>query len=603
MRRLIQGGVLAAFVGIILAAGPLPDVPRPGLAPGVGEAWPLAFADAFLRMDPAVFAATVTAARDMVWALWPAGALLLLTVLTGRVFCGWLCPLGTCVDLVDSTLAPRRSIIHDRPFTRLRWGKHFVLLFLMTAAALGVSLVFLAAPIPLATRFVALLAEPLAQAAAAMGLEALRPFAESLELRALTTLHTEQLRFSTVWFLAAMAGVVFLPALLTPRLWCRGVCPAGALFALTSWRPWRRRRVSTACIHCGACQRRCPTAAIPDDPLQTRHTECIVCETCVRICPVEAIRFQTRPPQKAPPPGDPATVDPERPRLKPIPTKTPSRRSFMAAAGVGATAALLARTEAASPLTAAGVGAPPSRHLLRPPGAPPEPEFLARCIRCGACMAVCPTNTLQPIWFRGGVAGVFSPVVSPVIGACEPSCNACGFACPTGALRALVLSEKHAAKLGSARVLRYKCLAWEEQRQCLVCDEVCPYDAITLEPVPGNPVRVPFVDERRCVGCGFCEHHCPVRAQRAIIVEPGGAIRLSEGSYTDEAKARRLDLQLAKHRRYEPDADGYSVETTTGDSPLPPGFSEPAIGADSSEPTSTAPPPTALPPGFSEPSD
>lgn len=577
--------------------------------------------DIYLRMDPVVLAGTFLSGRVLLHALWPAVVFLALTVLAGRLFCGWICPLGTCVDLADRGLSKRRAAPLKRS-TRagLRRGKFHVLALILGAGALGVSLVFLAAPIPLVTRFFGLLLLPVAEAAAWLGLDTLRPLAASLDWDTLYYLDISYSRFGTQLFLLAMAGVVFLPGLLAPRFWCRYLCPAGAVFSLFSKKTAIRRRVSDDCIECGLCQKRCPMNAIPSDPHQTRNDECIACETCERICPAAAISFpfagkkaattDTIPPQPEKQPGRarrPIAAEPVMPR-----------RTFLYTGAAGMGAALLAYADIASPLVPEGKGAPEERHTLRPPGALPEPDFLARCVRCGECMAACPTNTIQPVWFAAGLAGMFSPVLEPTRGPCETTCNLCGHVCPTAALRPLPLAEKQHAKLGTARILRHKCLAWEEQRQCVVCDEVCPYDAILLERVADNPVAVPFVNEQRCAGCGFCEHHCPVRAERAIIVQPAGAVRLASGSYKDENAALGLDIDLNRPTgefRQTPQ-DGYSGSSQSSPSAagddMPPGFSDPGASATPRSATpyrgpkrteSSKRPDTDgnLPPGFSEP--
>ena len=131
--------------------------------------------------------------------------------------------------------------------------------------------------------------------------------------------------------------------------------------------------------------------------------------------------------------------------------------------------------------------------LIRPPGALPEAEFLANCIRCGECMKACPTNTLQPIWFKAGLEGIFTPVMLPRLAACAVNCNVCGKVCPTGAIRDLPLIEKNHAKTGTAWINRQNCLVWERDKKCLVCDEVCPYGAVSFQPVPDRNNAAPFV--------------------------------------------------------------------------------------------------------------
>jgi MinD superfamily P-loop ATPase len=129
--------------------------------------------------------------------------------------------------------------------------------------------------------------------------------------------------------------------------------------------------------------------------------------------------------------------------------------------------------------------------------------------------------------------------------------------------------------VGTAQILRHKCLAWELDRKCLVCDEVCPYDAIVLERVTGIKVPVPFVIENRCSGCGYCEHHCPVEAMPAIVVEPMEALRLAEGSYRQKGRSIGLTLELRrKSPRIENDQPPVPLNGGDTGSGLPPGFSE-----------------------------
>jgi len=100
------------------------------------------------------------------------------------------------------------------------------------------------------------------------------------------------------------------------------------------------------------------------------------------------------------------------------------------------------------------------------------------------------------------------------------------------------MEERTHAKIGTAILRRERCLAWEQDKSCLVCDEICPYDAIEFRGVEGK--RRPFVTESRCNGCGYCEHKCPVEGESAIVVTRLGELRLSTGSYISEARQRGL---------------------------------------------------------------
>jgi MauM/NapG family ferredoxin protein len=164
--------------------------------------------------------------------------------------------------------------------------------------------------------------------------------------------------------------------------------------------------------------------------------------------------------------------------------------------------------------------------LIRPPGAR-KPEFLSQCIRCGICLKVCPTSGLQPSLDQAGWAGLWTPVLAPRLGHCDYSCNACGQACPTGAIPPLTLEDKRRAVIGYAYIDRNRCIPWTDARDCIVCEEMCPLPekAILLEEVEvrapdGTPaqVRRPHVLGDRCIGCGICENRCPLNGEAAIRI-------------------------------------------------------------------------------------
>ena len=142
------------------------------------------------------------------------------------------------------------------------------------------------------------------------------------------------------------------------------------------------------------------------------------------------------------------------PRLKPA--FSPGRRGFLLAGLAGAGTAVVGLTGLNSPYGKPGPGlvAPPG--LLRPPGSRPELDFLARCVRCGECSAACPTNTLQPIWLTAGWPALFSPVLTPRRGPCDPHCWRCGEVCPTQAIRFVSPRERIWAKTGTAMIFKAK---------------------------------------------------------------------------------------------------------------------------------------------------
>ncbi|MCP4668166.1 MAG: 4Fe-4S dicluster domain-containing protein, partial [Deltaproteobacteria bacterium] len=315
----------------------------------------------------------------------------------------------------------------------------------------------------------------------------------------------------------------------SPRFWCRYLCPSGALLALVSRSPMVRRRVSDQCTQCGKCVGACPMSAIlKEEPEKTSHSECIVCRTCEQVCPEKAVSFGR----------------PDQPNRIPSHTFSPERRQVVSTGLIGMGTAVMTLTGLNSLHGKSGEGQVRTPGLIRPPGSVPEMEFLSRCVRCGECMAACPTNTLQPIWLRAGFPALFSPAVTPRRGFCDPRCNQCGNACPTDAIRFIGLADRIWAKTGTARIIRQKCLAWEFQKSCMVCDEVCPYDAVEFIKEKDIKVPVPHVLENKCAGCGYCEHFCPVQNQAAIVITPMNALRMIRGRYEVEARLKGFEFRL-----------------------------------------------------------
>jgi MauM/NapG family ferredoxin protein len=183
----------------------------------------------------------------------------------------------------------------------------------------------------------------------------------------------------------------------------------------------------------------------------------------------------------------------------------------------------------------------PSSAVIRPPGSLPEESFLARCIKCAACMRICPTNVLQPALLEAGIEGLWTPILVNQLGWCEHNCVLCGQACPTGAIRRISVQEKvgekpfdKPIKLGTAFYDHGRCLPWSMQTQCIVCEEMCPtspkaiwYRKVEVSGRDGAPrkLKQPYVDPRLCIGCGICENKCPVEDLAAIRVSSVGETR------------------------------------------------------------------------------
>ncbi|MBU2262169.1 MAG: 4Fe-4S binding protein, partial [Proteobacteria bacterium] len=449
-------------------------------------------ADIYLRIDPLLGINAVLAAREIIprvlWALVLVGA----TLVVGRFFCAYVCPLGAAIDGLDYLFFRKIGRPGMKQDSSLRRWKYLLLILIVAAALTGVSLVYFLDPIALLTRFTTFVLYPLAVALLNLLLDLLRPLFQGLGWAALSHLHYPQPVYYMTAVTLAIFGAIIGLSRLAPRFWCRALCPLGALISLISPLGVFKRRVSEACNRCMACRKGCPMGAVEEDPLKTRLPECIQCKECARICPEKAISF----PASSAGMGEYSAVD-------------VSRRGFFTSLAGGLTFGFLSIQTPFTLLQG-------RKELIRPPGAIPETEFLRTCIRCGECMKSCVTNTLQPCLWESGMTGLWTPKLEMRMAACEPNCNVCGKVCPTQAIRSLPLEEKTYAKIGTAVLRKETCLVWAQNKMCLICDEICPYNAIVFRPIEGY-LR-PVVIASRCNGCGYCEQRCPVKGASAIVV-------------------------------------------------------------------------------------
>lgn len=141
---------------------------------------------------------------------------------------------------------------------------------------------------------------------------------------------------------------------------------------------------------------------------------------------------------------------------------------------------------------------------VRPPGALPEDQFLARCIQCGRCGASCPYQSIRSAGFRSGLA-VGTPIVRPRDVPCY-ICMICPGVCPTGALVPLA---KEAVDMGEAIVDEASCFAFQGIL-CRACVDACPFQGTAIR----QDLKLrPIVDPKACVGCGLCVKVCPAEPE------------------------------------------------------------------------------------------
>jgi polyferredoxin len=485
----------------------------------------------FFRLDPLVALCNALSSRALYKGLLASLVILVPTLFLGRFFCGWICPLGSLNHFFGSLKSERKRgklLLESNRYKRWQNAKYYLLIAVLIGALLGTGIVGWLDPFSLLVRSIGLSILPSTDYAVRAALQTLEHSRFAGVQIVGGVLHFVLgylvLSFKQPYFRQGVwLGLIFIFILALnfriTRLWCRAVCPLGALLGIVSrWSVLGLVKHPEHCNDCNRCLLRCQGGDDPVGGVPWHQSECHLCLNCVDECPEKSLEFKLFPTQK------PASTNLQR------------RKVLTGLASGVALVPILRSTP--------GFAAERNERLLRPPGAVDEEFFLSRCIRCGECMKVCPNNALQPALNEAGLEGLWTPILVPRAGYCETSCVLCSQVCPTGAIWEITAEEKgwsvglasgrKPIRLGTAFYDRGRCLPWAMATDCIVCEEWCPTSpkAIYFRPAEvfdasGNAkqVKQPYVDPSHCVGCGACEHACPVQDRPAVYVTSVGESR------------------------------------------------------------------------------
>lgn len=458
------------------------------------------FTDYFFYFDPLLFLLNVLATGKVLAIFLLSLLPLFLTFIFGRFFCGWVCPMGALQQFFTWLFRTGKKKKQKETINRrLLKLKYLLLLGIIIGAIWGTHVGGWLDPFSILTRSSALAINPsvnysvhqtLKKGAEDSGVvsKALNPAYEYARKNILT-------QHQRVYTQSIIVGLIFLGILLLNfykrRFFCNYLCPLGALYGLIARVSWFNLKTNAKCVSCGACGNHCTYAGSPYKDYM--KSECLSCFNCVKECPTDAVVVSFALPKKE----NRTAID-------------ISRRHWL---GTTATALFLAS------LPRAFVQAKAKIHgFLRPPGAVKESEFLEKCVRCGQCMQVCPTNFIQPAGLEAGLEGMWTPILNAQTGYCEYECNKCMQVCPTRAIQKLPLEDKKQFKIGTAVVDKNRCYTYADGYNCAVCEEHCPIPekAIRFREVDtwnfkGELVKVKqiYVKPELCTGCGICENKCP----------------------------------------------------------------------------------------------
>lgn len=454
-------------------------------------------------------------------------ALVLLTLLFGRIYCSVVCPLGVLQDIFFK-LADRRKrnrMKYSPPKTYLRIG--FLALFAAAVAAGFVSAAALIAPYSAYGRIATNLFAPIWAA----GNNVLAFFAERAGSYAFYS--------ADVWFkgigvfavAVATLAVVGVLAWRGGRTYCNTVCPVGTVLGVFSKFAFFRPVIDTSkCNSCGLCARNCKSQCINSKEHKIDYSRCVDCFDCIGKCRQSAISYSFGYRGKSKSAEKPNADAKKRANAAKFSSESEKscalsrngRRGFFAALlTIGGSVAANAEEK----INDGGL-APirkrrrPERHSkIVPAGAVSVKHFSEKCTACQLCVSACPSGVLEP---SAKLSDFMQPEMSYERGYCATDCVKCSQVCPAGAILPISVAEKSSVQVGRAVWFSERCIVNTDNMQCDNCFRQCPTAAIAMiakNPKDPKSPKVPVVDEARCIGCGACENLCPARPVAAICVE------------------------------------------------------------------------------------
>ncbi len=427
---------------------------------------------------------------------------ILLTLLTGRTYCSFLCPLGIVQDLSSRAGGKLR-----RKFKRYGFRKpHTVIRYSILILTLGITVIWgiylltLLDPYGIFTRFMTYFGKPVVLIINNMFSAILGKF----DIYALN--HIQIKGFNLIAYTLPVLFLLLIGSLSLARgrLYCNMICPVGTLLGLLSKVSVIRVRFDeNRCTRCGRCSVVCKSSCIDFLNYDIDVSRCIDCFNCISICPDKALSY--------------SLITSGNKEKEPDENK----RRFIAASVMmlfGISRLAKAQEKTVPVPTRESTVKENRTTPVCPPGAGSIEDFTKHCIACSLCISACPNRVLQPAVRQYGLAGFMQPVMDYHKSFCTYNCTVCTEICPTNALKPLVLDAKKLTQIGKSNFIKDNCIVKTEKTACGACSEACPTKAVYMVPYEGN-LLIPEINNEICVGCGHCEFACPVKPYKAIFVD------------------------------------------------------------------------------------
>ena len=430
-------------------------------------------------------------------------ALIVLTLVFGRIYCSVICPLGVFQDLLARLRRKKNKYSYSR---EVRWLRYPLLVVFLIALVAGVGIVFqLLAPYSSYGRIATMIFQPVWK----LGNNLLALGAEQIDSYAFYSVDTWMRSLPVLIIAVVTLAVLFVLAWRGGRTYCNTVCPVGTILSFFARFSWLKIRFDEEkCKNCSLCSKNCKAACIDFKTHTVDYSRCVVCGNCIDSCKFGALRYDNKLiRQKAK--NENRTID-------------TSKRSFLLASALVSTAALAQKKEK---LMDGGLAeledkvAPERQTPLTPPGSLSFQHFAQHCTGCQLCVSECPNQVLRP---SSDLMHLMLPEMSYEHGYCRPECTRCSEVCPAGAIKPVDEPEKTSIQIGHAVWIKKNCVVLTDEVECGNCARHCPSGAIEmvqLDPEDDESPMVPAINENACIGCGACEYVCPSRPFSAIYVE------------------------------------------------------------------------------------